>query len=108
MGKHRNPKTRPSKQPTPDNRVYGALVRRLYANAVELEALSVMADEAAGTLPPTSSVKRRQLYARISTLVHRIADQASSEVERVEELVSMHAANLAAQAAKRSPVRRAR
>jgi len=41
-------------------------------------------------------------------MIRSIADHASFAVERVGELVALRAAHLAAQAGKRSPVRRAR
>ena len=102
MRRHRNPRPKVPKHAAPDNLTYGAVIRRLYAVAVELEALTVSAEEAAGTLPPTSSVKHRQLYARIATLAGRIADQASFTLERAEELVTLHMANLRGQTVKRS------
>lgn len=59
-------------------------------------------------LPSTPSGKYKRILARLYTLVGKTAGRASAALERGEELVSLSAAHLAAQTAKRSPVRRAR
>jgi hypothetical protein len=80
-------------------------IARLYDDLVEVEALAVTADEAATMLPPTPSAKRKRILARLTTLVSKTCSKACAALERVEELVALHAAHLAAR--KRSPVGRA-
>ncbi len=106
MKRHRNPQARVSKQPSPDNFDPGTLIGRIYGHLLEVEALAVMASEAAERLLPTSVVKHQRIYTRLSTLVRMAADQATAALEPGEELVALHAAYLAAQIAKRSPERR--
>ena len=52
--KHRNPRPKVPKRPAPDNPDVeaGILIRPLYEDLVEGEALAVTADEAVTSLPP--------------------------------------------------------
>jgi hypothetical protein len=107
MKKHRNPQARLSKHPSSDNFDPGTLIRRVYGDLIEVEALAVMASEAAGRLPPTSFVKHQRIYTRLSTLVRKTANQATAALEHSEGLVALHAAHLAAQVSKRAREHRA-
>ena len=107
MGKHRNPG--PDYRSGPhDNFDPGVLIELLYSDLVEVEALAITADEAVTQLPPTPSGKHKLILARLYTLVGKTASRANAALERGEELVSLRAAHLAAQAAKRAPARRVR
>lgn len=108
MSKHRRTKARPSKQPTQDFDP-GLLIRLLYDELVEVEALAVTADEAATNLPSSPTGKHKRTLARLFTLVAKTSGRAQGALERSEELVALHDAYLATlRAAKRSSVRRAR
>ena len=108
MSKHRNPRARLPKRPSPDNFDPGVLIALLYDDLVEVEALAVTADEAVTNLPPRPRGKYGRTLARLYTLVGKTSGRAQGALERGEELVALHAAHLAAQAPKRSPARRAR
>jgi len=108
MSKHRNPRARLPKRPSPDNFDPGVLIALLYDDLVEVEALAVTADEACTQLPPRPRGKYGRILARLYTLVGKTSGRAQGALERGEELVALHAAHLAAQAPKRAPARRAR
>ena len=108
MAKHRNPRPRLSKQPSPDNFDPGILINQLYEDLVEVEALAVTADEAVTELPPRPRGKYGRTLARLYTLVGETSGRAQGALERGDELVAMRAAQLVARAPRRSPVRRAR
>jgi hypothetical protein len=101
------PKARPSARPAQDFDP-GYLIQRLYDDLVEVEALAITADECVNSLPPFPSGKYKRTLARLFTLVGKTSSRACAALERSEELVALRAAHLAAQAAKRSPMRRAR
>src|SRR3954467_4484040 len=107
MAKHRNPRPRLSKQPSPDNFDTGILIHQLYEDLVEVEALAVTADEAVTELPPRPRGKYGRTLARLYTLVGKTSGRAQGALERGEELVAMRAAQLTAQVPKRSAARRA-
>jgi len=111
MTRHRNPRPKVPKRPTPDNFDPGFLIEYLYEDLVEVEALAVTADEAVTNLPPKPRGRYGRTLARLYTLVSKTSGRAQGALERGEELVALHAAHRAAQVArttKRSPVRRAR
>ena len=108
MAKHRNPRPKVSKQPSPDNFDTGILIHQLYEDLVEVEALAVTADEAVTELPPRPRGKYGRTLARLYTLVGKTSGRAQGALERGEELVAMRAAQLAARVPKRSSARRAR
>ncbi len=108
MRKHRNPRQRLSKRPSPDNFDPGILITQLYEDLVEVEALAVTADEAVTQLPPKPRGKYGRTLARLYTLVGKTSGRAQGALERGEELVAMRAAQLAAQVSKRATARRAR
>lgn len=108
MAKHRNPRLKVSKQPSPDNFDTGILIHQLYEDLVEVEALAVTADEAVTELPPRPRGKYGRTLARLYTLVGKTSGRAQGALERGEELVAMRAAQLVARVPKRSPARRAR
>jgi hypothetical protein len=103
MAKHRNPRPKVSKRPLPDNPDVeaGILIRLLYEDLVEVEALAVTADEAVTNLPPSPRGKYGRTLARLYTLVGKTSGRAQGALERGEELVALRAAKLA-------PKRRAR
>ena len=104
MSKHRNPRARLPKRPTPDNFDPGFLIQYLYEDLVEVEALAVTADEAVTNLPAKPRGRYGKTLARLYTLVGKTSGRAQTALERGEELVALHAAHRAAQ----SPKRRAR
>jgi len=106
--KHRNPRARLSKRPTPDNFDTSILINHLYEDLVEVEALAVTADEAVTQLPPRPRGKYGRTLARLYTLVGKTSGRARGALEPGKELVALRAAHLAARVAKRSPTRRAR
>jgi hypothetical protein len=108
MARHRNPRARLPKRPTPDNFDPGVLINQLYEGLIEVEALAITADEAVTQLPPRPRGKYGRTLARLYTLVGKTSERAQGALERGEELVALHAAHRAAQSAKRSPARRAR
>jgi hypothetical protein len=108
MTRHRNPRKRLSKRPSPDNFDPGILINQLYEDLVEVEALVVTADEAVTQLPPKPRGKYGRTLARLYTLVGKTSGRAQGALERGEELVAMRAAQLAAQVSKRATARRAR
>jgi hypothetical protein len=108
MSKHRNPRPKVSKQPSPDNFDTSLLINQLYEDLVEVEALAVTADEAVTELPPRPRGKYGRILARLYTLVGKTSGRAQGALERGEELVAMRAAQLVARVPKRSPARRAR
>jgi hypothetical protein len=108
MSKHRNPRPRLSKQPSPDNFDTSLLMNQLYEDLVEVEALAVTADEAVTQLPPRPRGKYGKTLARLYTLVGKTSGRAQGALERGEELVALRAAQLVARVPKRSPARRAR
>jgi hypothetical protein len=108
MKKHRNPRPKVSKQPSPDNFDTGILINQLYEDLVEVEALAVTADEAVTELPPRPRGKYGRTLARLYTLVGKTSGRAQGALERGEELVALRAAQLVARVPKRTPARRAR
>lgn len=106
MSKHRNPRARLPKRPTPDNFDPGFLIEYLYEDLVEVEALAVTADEAVTNLPPRPRGRYGRTLARLYTLVSKTSGRAQAALERSEKLVALHAAHRAAQASKHA--RRAR
>ena len=107
MRKHRNPRQRLSKRPSPDNFDPGILINQLYEDLVEVEALAVTADEAVTNLPPRPRGKHGRTLARLYTLVSKTSGRAQAALERGEELMALRAAQLTAQVPKRSAARRA-
>ncbi len=106
MAKHRNPRPKVPKRPTPDNldAEAGVLIQLVYDDLVEVEALAVTADEAVTNLPPRPRGRYGRTLARLYTLVGKTSGRAQGVLERVEELVALRMARLAAQV----PRRRAR
>jgi hypothetical protein len=93
-----------AKPPAPD---LGVLIRHVYDDLVEIEALAVASDECVTMLPPSPSGKHRQTMARLFTLVGKTASRAYDALERGEELVALREAQLVAKIPKRAPARRA-
>ena len=85
MGKHRNPRASVSKRPTPDNADAGLLIRQLYEDLVEVEALAVATDEAVTQLPSRPRGKYGRTLARLYTLVGKTSGRAQGALERGEE-----------------------
>jgi len=108
MKSHRNPRPRLSKPPSHDNFDPGVLIRLLYEDLVEVEALAITADECVTSLPPAPAGKYKRTLARLYTLVGKTAGRATAALERGEELVARRAAHLVAQVPKRAPARPAR
>jgi hypothetical protein len=104
MKRHRNPRPRLPKRPTPDNpdAETDVLIRLLYEDLVEVEALAVTADEAVTNLPPRSRGKYGKTLARLYTLVSKTSGRAQGALERGEELVALRAAQLMARIPKRA------
>jgi hypothetical protein len=104
MTRHRNPRPRLPKRPTPDNpdAETGVLIRLLYEDLVEVEALAVTADEAVTNLPPRPRGKYGKTLARLYTLVGKTSGRAQGALERGEELVALRAAQLVARVPKRA------
>src|SRR5262245_63279366 len=102
MSKHRNPRTRLSKQSRSDNFDSGLAIERLYRELVEVEALAIAADEAVTMLPPKPSAKDKRILARLYTLVTKTADQATEALEKSEDMLAQLSAHMAARAAKQS------
>ena len=100
MAKHRNPRPKVPKRPSPDNPQLGILIALLYEDLVEVEALAITADEAVTALPSPSGKYRRTL-ARLYTLVNKTSGRAQVALERGEELVALDTARLVAQVPKR-------
>jgi hypothetical protein len=96
MKKHRNPRPRLSKRPTPDNVATGILIRHLYEDIVEVEALAIAADECVTNLPPFPTGKYKRTLARLYSLVGKTSGRAQGALERGEELVALHEAHVAA------------
>jgi hypothetical protein len=73
MATHRSPRTRVSKLPSRDNldAEAGVLIRLLYEDLVEVEALAVTADEAVTNLPPRPRGRHGRTLARLYTLVSK-------------------------------------
>ena len=107
MSKHRNPRPKVPKRPTPDNPDPGVLATLLYDDLVEVEALAITADECVTMLPPFPSGRHKRTLNRLYTLVGKTAGRASAALERGEELVTLREA-LMAQTLKRTSSRRAR
>jgi len=94
MSNHRNP--RPSlSRPFPDKFDPTASRDREACTEADIEAIR-------------SGKKHKQTLARLYALVSKTSSKANAALERGEELVALRDAHLAAQAAKRSPARRAR
>jgi hypothetical protein len=87
MPRHRNPRARLPKRPSPDNFDPGVLIALLYEDLVEVEALAITADECVTSLPPRPQGKYGRTLARLYTLVGKTAGQASIALERSEELL---------------------
>ena len=102
MAKHRNPRPKVPKRPSPDNPQLGILIVLLYEDLVEVEALAlaITADEAVTALPSPSGKYRRTL-ARLYTLVGKTSGRAQVALERGEELVALRTARLVARVPKR-------
>ena len=82
MGKHRNPRARVSKRPTPDNFDTSILINQLYEDLVEVEALAVTADEAVTELPPRPRGKYGRTLARLYTLLGKTSGRTQGALER--------------------------
>jgi hypothetical protein len=79
----------------------GVLIRLLYEDLVEVEALAVTADEAVTNLPPRPRGKYGKTLARLYTLVSKTSGRAQGALERGEELIALRAAQLVTQIPKR-------
>ena len=106
MTRHRNPRARLPKRPSPDNFDPGVLIALLYDDLVEVEALAVTADEAVTNLPPRPRGKYGRTLARLYTLAGKTSGRAQGALERGEELrgeelVALRASRLAPQVSKR-------
>lgn len=103
MAKHRNPRPKVPKRPTPDNldTEAGVLIQLVYDDLVEVEALAVTADEAVTQLPVRPRGRYGRILARLYTLVGKTSGRAQGVLERMEELVALRVARLAAQVPKR-------
>jgi len=101
MAKHRNPRPKVPKRPSPDNPEIGVLIALLYEDLVEVEALAVTADEAVTQLPPRPPGRHGRTLARLYTLVGKTSGRAQGALERGEELVALRAAQRVAQVPKR-------
>jgi hypothetical protein len=88
MAKHRNPRPKVSKRPTPDNPDPDVLVTRLYGDLVELEGLAVTADECVTALPVLPTGKYRRTLRRLYVLVGATAGRASAVLERSEDMLA--------------------
>jgi hypothetical protein len=108
MSKHRNPRARLLKRPSPDNPELDMLIANLYEDLVEVEALAVTADEAVTQLPPCPRGKYGKTLARLYTLVGKTSGRAQGALERGEELVALQTAQRMTKVPKRSQARRAR
>ena len=77
----------PGRRPTPDNldAEAGILIRLLYEDLVEVEALAVTADEAVTQLPPMPRGRYGKILARLYTLVGKTSGRAQGALERGEE-----------------------
>jgi hypothetical protein len=102
MSKHRNPRPKVPKRTTPDNpdAKISVLIRLLYEDLVEVEALAVTADEAVTNLPARQRGKYGRTLARLYTLVGKTSGREQGALERGEELVALRAAQVAAQVPK--------
>jgi len=87
MSKHRNPRPKVPKRPTPDNPDPGALLERLYGDLVELEGLAITADECVTALPVLPTGKYRRTLRRLYVLVGATAERASEVLERSEDML---------------------
>jgi hypothetical protein len=94
-----------TKRPAPD---LGILIRILYDDLVEVEALAVTADEAVTMLPPNPTGKHKRTLDRLFTLVGKTSSRAFAALERGEELVAAHAGRLVAKVPKSASARRTR
>jgi hypothetical protein len=103
----RNHRAKSPKRPS-DNLDPGILIRLLYDDLVEVEALAITADEAVTSLPPSPKGKHKRTLARLFTLVGKTSSRACAALERGEELVAMRTAQLVARVPKRSPARQSR
>ena len=112
MTKHRNPRPKVPKRPTPDNLDPGILTALLYDDLVEVEALATTADSMVSQLPPMPQGRYGRILARLYTLVGATATRAAEALDRGEELVAVRKAQLVvaqvAETAKRSAAGRAR
>lgn len=88
MAKHRNPRPKVSKRPTPDNPDPSVLVERLYGDLVELEGLAVTADECVTVLPVLPTGKYRRTLRRLYVLVSATAGRAGAVLERSEDMLA--------------------
>jgi len=103
MAKHRNPRPKVPKRPIPDNSdaEVGILIRLLYEDLVEVEALAITADEAVTQLPARPRGKYSKVLARLYTLVGKTSGRMQNVLERAEELVALRTVRLVAQVPKR-------
>lgn len=72
------------------------MIRSIYGDLVEIEAIAITAEECLTMLPVVPSGKYKRTLAKLYTLVGKTADRACDALERGEEL---RAAHVAAQAA---------
>jgi hypothetical protein len=105
MSKHRNPRPKVPKRPTPDNPDPGVLVGRLYSDLVELEGLAVTADEYVTALPVFPTGRYRRTLRRLYVLVGATAGRASAVLERSEGVLAQLATT---PGGRRPPIRRVR
>ncbi len=105
MAKHRNPRPKVHKRPTPDNPDPGIMMERLYGDLVELEGIAVTADECVTALPVFPTGKYRRTLRRLYVLVGATAGGASEVLERSEDMLAQLAAD---RDSKRPPIRRVR
>lgn len=105
MSKHRNPRAKVPKRPTPDNPDPGTLLERLYGDLVELEGIAVTADECVTSLPVLPTGKYKRTLRRLYVLVGATAGRASEVLERSEDMLAQLAV---ARDGRRPPIRRAR
>jgi hypothetical protein len=85
---HRNPHDSVPNDPPHDNFNPAAALETLHTEIVDIEAFAHAAGEAVTRLPHTSNPEDRRTFARIYTLVTRIADDVGTVVAHGDELIA--------------------
>lgn len=88
MHEHRNPQDSVPIDPPPDNFNPAEALETLHTEIVDLEAFAHAAGEAVTQLPHASTPEERRVFARVYTLVSRVAEDVAAVVAHGDELIA--------------------
>jgi hypothetical protein len=103
MTDHRHPQDNVANDPPRDNFNPAEALEALHTEIVDIEAFAHAAGEAVTRLPHASNPEDRRTFARIYTLVTKLADDVSAAVAHGDELIAALSEHLQRRARRANP-----